>query len=506
MASPERYYRLDDARENLFPDGSFETRAHGVLAQTRCTVTRSSDQAYRGTHSLKIVAAGGGDVALTMTGLRPFDAPLGAGTPVSIGVRVFADAASAGNTVAVQFQGITTHGTTINMTQDPSPLTLVAGWNDYGWTEALPIGQVTEIRWIVRIIGAQATDTAYLDELVVAFDDALPTYYDGDDTGWLWLEPDGTIGTPNDSPSVHADDVRLLLEPSATNWVTNPHSGNAGSTAGWSTTNASIASTNLARYRVKGERSLLVTASGANATATITITADDGPAVATADLINLSASPRTYKFVYNGSDIGDPHTLDPGGHAALSAPFTGTGATASLSVVCTDSANTEQFVMRWVQAEPGTEPTSYSPCVAYTNTAPIRDGWAWAGTAHQSVSTREAAVLHIPHGGAWASVSAMVRHDSDKQAYAYRAGAGALADGAITVGDDGTDVTLDPQVSVVVGPVRVDRVMLGSAEKTRLAGLDEWTVRSLTSTALLLEYTSTLADVEARLAALEGDA
>jgi hypothetical protein len=175
--------------------------------------------------------------------------------------------------------------------------------------------------------------------------------------------------------------------------VTNPWF--AVNTAGWTATNATIARSTL--YRYQGPAAGLLTASGANATATTAITAAADVHTAQWIVRNLAAASRTVQLRYNGANIGSAVALASGEQKTITAQFTGTGASANLELVVTDSANGEQFVVYYAGAEQRAYATS--PCPFINSSGNLLPGYSWSGTAHASTSTRAATTLTFSPAG-----------------------------------------------------------------------------------------------------------
>lgn len=209
---------------------------------------------------------------------------------------------------------------------------------------------VASILGIVRTNSAHAANVIHATAALIEFDNELGTWIESTeptDAEWDALTPDYEVPVAHASASVES--VVPIIEPDAANLVTNPWF--AVNTTGWSATNAAIARSTTRPYLATGIGTL--TATTTNATATTSITAPATTHTALWIIENRATSSRTYQLTYNGSNIGSSLSIFGGGCQPILATFTGTGGAASLSIVCTNSANTNITGIAFAGAIPG---------------------------------------------------------------------------------------------------------------------------------------------------------
>jgi len=206
------------------------------------------------------------------------------------------------------------------------------------------------------------------------------------DADWLpgaqYMEMrNGRVGGGPDLPSVSR--VVGMPEPEVRNLVPNPWC--TINNTGWSATNGTHAR-DLTRspYNQQGA----ITASGANARASINVTAAAGDHRALWLLTSRAAIDRTVQLYYNGVAIGATETLTRNSELIVSAPFTGTGGSAALGLEIVNSANGEVFAIHYAGAHPGLDDPAPCPDINLYSGGGILAGCMWDSTAHNSASTR----------------------------------------------------------------------------------------------------------------------
>lgn len=174
-----------------------------------------------------------------------------------------------------------------------------------------------------------------------------------------------------------------FVEEGTTNLVGNPW--HAVGTLGWTGTTRSTA------WASQGPASGLITASGAGATATYLLTVPASAHTMQAIVRNNAASARTFRLRYNSANVGTDVVVAAGAVATLTAPITGTAASAAAEIVVTDSVSGETYNVGYL----GIEAKAYatSPCPAIDAAGTVLTGYTWAGTAHASASTRASSVV-----------------------------------------------------------------------------------------------------------------
>lgn len=239
------------------------------------------------------------------------------------------------------------------------------------------------IQTVGRFNGAHSAVTIYATCCLIEFQDSLGEWFDADTlAGAKYMDPrDGRVATGPDLASVSR--VVAMPEPEVQNLVTNPWF--AIDTTGWSAANGAIARDTTRPNYAAGQG--VLTASGANAKASISINAAAAPHMALAMLASRVNGARTIRLRYNGSVIGSSAAIPAYGELIIAAPFTGIGSGAALEVEVVDSANTDVMTIQYLGAHPGVDVPTPCPDIAWNGNA-IQAGCTWGGTAHQSVSTR----------------------------------------------------------------------------------------------------------------------
>lgn len=375
-----RYAPASGARWNYAVNSSFENASlFSVTARTGATVTKSSEQAYSGSNSLKIVsAAGSTDSGANGIG-QLVSGVFGVGQTYTFSCYVYSAVATSIKLVVEEKTAVPFYlaGTT------SSPMSHTgSGWERFSVSRTLANAGVNALHLVV-IVNDTTSRTIYVDAAQLELGGSPAAYLDGASTGAVWLDPiTGVIGTAHASPSVNRG--AFETEEATTNLVTNPW--RATNNSGYSASNGSTARSTLNAYQ--GPASGLLTATGANCEEVISITAASTSHTAQAIVRNRASATRQCQLVYNGSLIGSPSNVPAGATATITAPFTGTGSAANLGVRWIDSANTETFATLYLGAEAKTYATS--PCPAVNSSGTIQSGYSWSGTAHASTSTRTA--------------------------------------------------------------------------------------------------------------------
>lgn len=236
---------------------------------------------------------------------------------------------------------------------------------------------------VVRFGSAHAANKLYVTCAHMEFQNTLGEWFDAD---WLagatYLDPrDGRVVSGPVGPSVSR--LVAMPEPAVTNLVPNPWC--AIDNAGWSAASGAHTRDTVRANHASGHG--LLTASGANARATISISAAATPHMALWYLTSRVNATRTIQLVYNGGAIGPPATLPPYGELIVTAPFTGTGSAAAFGVEVVNASNGDVIAIEYAGAHPGLDAPTPCPDIDLGGSA-IKPGCSWGGTAHQSVSTR----------------------------------------------------------------------------------------------------------------------
>lgn len=269
----------------------------------------------------------------------------------------------------------------IAVTTDPNDWTLISVD-----TDALPAG-ASRASVYIRSENLPVGETLWVVQPQAEIGDTATSYIDGSlGDGYRWL------GTPHASPSLRESWANggtraYVAEEGTTNIVPNPW--HAIDAAGWTGTTRDTA------YAVQGPASGLITASGAGAEATIDVTASAATHTVQAIVRNNAASARTFQLRYNSTDAGDAVAVAAGAVRTITASVTGTGSSAALGVQVTDSEAAETYNVGYLGCEQKAYATS--PCPAIAANGDMGAGYSWAGTAHASASTRDAASASVSY-------------------------------------------------------------------------------------------------------------
>lgn len=243
----------------------------------------------------------------------------------------------------------------------------------YVWRGALAL---SACRYrISDIVVTTDTDTTPLDYATPGVQCIDPT------TGYLQSLGSGVLAT----------NLNAVVDPATTNLVLNPWCH--VDAVGYAGTNAAVARSTNARWQ--GTAGLAVTATGANAEGSYSLTVPATTHTLSARVRNHAAASRTFQLRYNGANVGSAVAIGAGQSARISAAITGTAGAASVAVRCTNSANTEVFSILHLQVEAGTQMTSECPAIAIS-TGTIQSGHTWSGTVHASTSSRTASSITVP--------------------------------------------------------------------------------------------------------------
>lgn len=229
-----------------------------------------------------------------------------------------------------------------------------------------------------------------ISDIVFTVNDANTTPLDLAMPGTNVLHPTtGYLLAAAAGPIVQYTDA--IVEPVTTNLVTNPWCNT--DTTGW-TYNAATGAA-VTSHRWQGQRTQLVTATGANAEARFALTVPATAHTLSTRVRNLAAASRTFQLYYNGVAVGAAQTLSPGEVRRWSAPITGTATSVNAAVRCTTSVNAETFAVLHLQVEAGSIVTGECPVINDAGT--IQTGFTWSGTAHASTSTRAQSVTQLAY-------------------------------------------------------------------------------------------------------------
>lgn len=252
-------------------------------------------------------------------------------------------------------------------------------------TNAVPLAAYENpsyLQLVGRFNAAHAAVNIYTTCWLAEYKDTLGDWFDGEYTSeaaYLELRNGRIYAVPG---YASVSQVAAMPEPEVRNLVPNPYFSTDAT--GWSAANGSIARDTVRIVYALGHG--LLTASGANATASISITAASGEDHRALWLItNRATTSRTFQLRYNGSVIGDPVAVIGRGDLIISAPFVGTGSSAALEVQVTDSVASDTFAIDYAGAYPGLDTPSLCPDIVG---GVIQTGCTWDGTAHNSPSTR----------------------------------------------------------------------------------------------------------------------
>jgi hypothetical protein len=208
---------------------------------------------------------------------------------------------------------------------------------------------------------------------------------------------DSAFGLLRDVPAApRSDRVVSVLGAGATNVVPNPY-GTSGT--GWSGVNCSLRFDMPRGLPGTGGSVFAYSSTGANAEASIGVTASAMTHTAVALVQSFASGTRQLQLVYNGSVIGSPVSASFT-RAIVSASFVGTGGAANLGVRMLDSTSglVNVFDIYALCAYEGSVvPPFFVPSMAGGGALGVGD--AWTGTAHNSPSVRTAATISMDEAG-----------------------------------------------------------------------------------------------------------
>jgi hypothetical protein len=225
--------------------------------------------------------------------------------------------------------------------------------------------------------------------------------------------------TASTAPGVEAG----YVEEGATNWATNPMV--SVNTTNWGSANGALA--RVTSWSYAGPASAQITASSANAEAFHTFTVPASAHTLSAIVRNTSAGTHTFDLRYSGATVpvtallpltpggtiepgvslaGGIATIPPGASARIAGQITGTGTSVASRVRMVNAGNGDTFLVGHLGVVSGSVATS--PCPEVDAAGTIQSGYTWAGTAHNSTSTRAATTLSVPLTGHLDPVTGMV--------------------------------------------------------------------------------------------------
>ena len=393
-----RYAPAPGARINYAVNSSFENASLlSVLPRSGATVTRSSEQAYSGSNSLKIVSVGGStDSGANGIG-QIVSGAFGVGQTYTFSVYIYSDVETS---IRLVIEEKTATPSYLTGTSSPVFNHTGGGWQRFSVTRTLTNAAVNCLHGVVAV-NDTTSRTIYVDAAMIEAGSSATTYLDGASAGAVWLDPvTGALGTPHGSPSVSR--AAFWIEEATTNTVRDPSFEAATITTNWTAAgSATISKVTTHAYVGSNGGKVSCTAStsdGIDQLATSGAAASNGQpwtvsgrirAFAAADVgktVKPAIIERTSADAVVATNLGSAITLTDAWQA-FSYTVTLAGGGTVAKVTCgfrAGAATAVDFVLDAVQLEQKAYATSY--CDGTLGT-----GYSWSGTAHASTSSRTAA-------------------------------------------------------------------------------------------------------------------
>ena len=237
-------------RTNLVTNPSFEVDIAGWENASNATLTKSSEQAFIGSSSLKVVPVSTGAVTFIISN----NLNIVGGETYTVSTYVY----STGNTT--QFHAYYYDASNAIISQPYySVLAITANtWARASWTVTVPSNAVSMRLLFIAPIGA----TAYYDAVLLERSSALGTYFDGStdpEAQWTGTAHNSTSRLRGPSGELRNTNKYSPATKTRTNLITNPSF--EVNTTGWSANSASAAVRSTAQAYV-GSASLLGTSNG----------------------------------------------------------------------------------------------------------------------------------------------------------------------------------------------------------------------------------------------------
>lgn len=389
-----RYAPAPGARINAFFNPSFEgTDITGLSVAGGDSIARSTDYARSGSYSLKITSGNAGTVSTfgTSSDLRYWNTrgDLRASN-VTLSYYVYLTTATS-RTFQPLMGGVSGSSTVV------AP----GVWTRISQTVAYSAGQQT-IAHLGRITDAQVGDIWYVDDVLLEFDtSSVGTYFDGTSNDAVWLDPiTGMLGSAHASPSVSR--ATFWVEEGTTNLCVNP-SFETG-VANWQSFGAATIS-RVTTHAYSGSACLDIEYTGVGGQSIAIVGGSGVQAAVAGDVLAISFSMMssvvnvcyvharwlngTYSPIH--TDVSPPLAVsNEWGDRLVFVTPAAPANTAFLQVLIEPAAAAigTHVYLDAVQVEK--KPYATSCCDGSIGT-----GYAWAGTAHASASTRTGATISM---------------------------------------------------------------------------------------------------------------